>query len=184
MIFLILVLEYTPSVIEPSFGIGRILYALLEHSYKVRPASGDAEKKVESKDASQIRAYFSFPASVAPTKALVLPLSNSPSFTPLVKSVVAALRRHNLSNKVDASSGSIGRRYARNDELGTSFAITVDFTSLEDGTVTLRERDSCRQIRASVDVVVGLVDKIVRGAKSWADVEKEFAIIESADDKE
>ena len=67
-------LEYTPNVIEPSFGIGRILYALLEHSYYVR--EGDEQ-----------RAVFKFPAAVAPTKALVLPISNSAEFNPHIQKI-------------------------------------------------------------------------------------------------
>ncbi|KAJ3372376.1 Glycine--tRNA ligase 1, mitochondrial [Kappamyces sp. JEL0680] len=148
------VLEYTPNVIEPSFGIGRILYALLEHSYYVR--EGDEQ-----------RAVFQFPAAVAPTKALVVPLSKNAEFEPFVKDIVTRLRKKGISNKVDSSSGSIGRRYARNDEVGTPFGITIDFDTVKDSTVTLRERDSTKQIRASPQQIVDAVDDLVEGRTTW-----------------
>ncbi|KAI8998198.1 hypothetical protein BC832DRAFT_532888 [Gaertneriomyces semiglobifer] len=129
--------EYIPSVIEPSFGIGRILYQLLEHSYYVR--EGDEQ-----------RAVLKFPPCVAPIKALVLPISHDDTFTPYLKEVVIGLRKFNITNRVDDSASTIGRRYSRNDELGTPFAVTVDFQTAQDQTVTLRERDSTRQIREKV----------------------------------
>ncbi|KAI8913173.1 hypothetical protein BC831DRAFT_490331 [Entophlyctis helioformis] len=149
--------EYTPNVIEPSFGIGRILYALLEHSYYTR--EGDEQ-----------RAVFSFPAAVAPVKALVAPISKDVKFEPFIKEIVTSLRRNGVANKVDDSAGSIGRRYARNDELGTPFAVTIDFQTIEDSTVTLRERDSTKQIRDTIPVVAGIIKDLVDERITWADV--------------
>ena len=68
--------------------------------------------------------------------------------------LVFGLRLKGISNRVDESSASIGKRYARNDELGTPYGITIDFQTLDDGTVTLRERDSTRQIRDSVSLIL------------------------------
>ena len=84
------------------------------------------------------------------------------------------LRKLDLSNKVDDSSGSIGRRYARNDELGTPFALTIDFQSVVDGTITLRERDSTRQVRGSLEDLVPVIRDLVIGNKTWTLVESEF----------
>ena len=98
---------------------------------------------------------LSFPAAVAPIKALVLPISSSRDFTPFLSQITNALRERGVSNRLDDSSASIGRRYARNDELGTPFAITVDFQTVKDSTVTLRERDSLKQIREPVGLRVG-----------------------------
>ncbi|KAH6564115.1 hypothetical protein BASA62_008050 [Batrachochytrium salamandrivorans] len=158
--------EYTPSVIEPSFGIGRILYALLEHSYYVR--EGDEQ-----------RAVFKFPAAVAPVKALVAPISNNASFAPFIKEIVASLRRNGVANKVDDSTGSIGRRYARNDELGTPFAITIDFQTVNDKTVTLRERDTTKQIRESIPVIVGIIRDLVEERMTWDEVLSKFTLFVS-----
>ncbi|KAI8898369.1 hypothetical protein BC833DRAFT_590108 [Globomyces pollinis-pini] len=162
------VIEYTPNVIEPSFGIGRILYSLLEHSYYVR--EGDEQ-----------RAVFKFPPLIAPTKALVVPLSNNSEFQPFVKEVVSKLRRANISNKVDNSSGSIGRRYARNDEVGTPFGITVDFQTVADKTVTVRERDTTKQIRASMDDAVTAVSDLVDGRVTWSELVAKFGEFVSTD---
>ncbi len=159
--FLKIVLEYTPNVIEPSFGIGRILYALLEHSYYVR-------------DGDEQRAVFKFLPSVAPTKALVVPLSKNAEFQPFVKDIVTRLRKIGISNKVDSSSGSIGKRYARNDEVGTPFGITIDFDTIKDNTVTLRERDTTKQIRAGAQEIVEAVDGLVSGTVTWDELVKKY----------
>ncbi|ORZ17136.1 glycyl-tRNA synthetase [Absidia repens] len=136
--------EYTPNVIEPSFGIGRILYSLLEHSWWVR--EGDESRNV-----------LSFPTVVAPFKCCLLPLSGNVCFDPFVKKYSRQLRQNGISTRTDDSKTSIGRRYARNDELGIPFAITVDFQTVEDNTVTLRQRDSTEQIRDSFENILKIL---------------------------
>ncbi|KAI1328239.1 glycyl-tRNA synthetase 1 [Xylariaceae sp. FL0255] len=149
--------EYIPNVIEPSFGIGRILYCLLEHLYWHRPND-------------VARAVFSFPFAMAPTKVLIVPLSNQPQFTPIVKKVLAHLRSLGISNNVDSSTASIGKRYARNDELGTPLGITIDFDTVSNGSITLRERDSMAQVRASEEDIVQAVKSLVDGHETWEQV--------------
>jgi glycyl-tRNA synthetase len=127
--------NFYPGVIEPSFGIGRVIYSLLEHCYWVR--EGDDEK----------RAVLSLPALIAPYKCAVLPLMSQDRFAPFTSRLRDLLRRSGLSCRVDDSSVSIGRRYARMDEVGVPFAVTIDFTTFEDDTVTLRERDSTSQVQ-------------------------------------
>jgi len=156
--------EYTPQVIEPSFGVGRCLYALMEHSFWARPE--DAGRKV-----------LSFKPAVAPTKVLVVPLSSNPQFAPFVKMLTRKLRSAGISTKVDDSSASIGKRYARNDELGTPFGLTIDFQTVADNTITLRERDSTQQKRGSIDDVIAALEKMVRST-SWEEATaglKDFA---------
>ncbi|KAJ3103090.1 Glycine--tRNA ligase 1, mitochondrial [Phlyctochytrium planicorne] len=153
--------EYTPNVIEPSFGLGRIMYCLLEHCYWIRDLDGEADEN---------RHVLSFPASVAPIKTLILPISSNVVFTPFLNTIAEKLRAAGISTRVDSSSTSIGKRYARNDELGTPFAVTVDFQTVKDSTVTLRERDSLKQIRQSLDVVVQIVTDLVNDNTTWADV--------------
>jgi glycyl-tRNA synthetase len=85
-------------------------------------------------------------------------------------------RKFGIANKTDASSTSIGRRYARNDELGTPFAITVDFQTIKDGTVTLRERDTTKQIREKLEVVVEIVNELCLERKSWDRVLAEYPV--------
>lgn len=80
------------------------------------------------------------------------------------------LRALGVSNRVDDSSASIGKRYARNDELGTAFGITVDFQSVKDNTFTLRDRDSTKQVRASEDEICAAVQSLVDGTETWADI--------------
>ncbi|XP_041778292.1 glycine--tRNA ligase [Anopheles merus] len=154
--------EITPSVIEPSFGIGRIMYSLLEHSFRMR--EGDEQ-----------RSYFSLPPVVAPLKCSVLPLSNNAEFAPFVKKISSALTSVDVSHKVDDSSGSIGRRYARTDEIAIPYGITIDFDTLkEPHTVTLRERDSMKQVRIGLDEVANTIRDLATGRTSWADVEQKY----------
>ena len=92
------------------------------------------------------------------------------------------LRQRDISSKVDDTSSSIGRRYSRNDELGTPFAITIDFQTLNDSTVTLRERDSTRQVRGQMDLLIQAVERMVRGDQEWKDVESQFESVQVADE--
>lgn len=154
--------EIIPSVIEPSFGIGRILYSILEHNFKMR--EGDEQ-----------RTYFSLPAAVAPMKCAVLPLSGNAEFQPFVRELSQELISVDVSHKVDDSSGSIGRRYARTDELGVPYAITVDFDTIkEPHSVTLRERDSMGQVRLPLTDVPAVVRDLANAIILWAHVEEKY----------
>ncbi|KAL1430058.1 hypothetical protein MTO96_015538 [Rhipicephalus appendiculatus] len=146
--------ELVPGVIEPSFGIGRIMYAVFEHSFRVR--EGDEQ-----------RTYFSLPAAVAPLKCSVLPLSNNPDFAKFVQQISSALTQHDVAHKVDDSSGSIGRRYARTDEIAVPYGITVDFDTLrEPHTATLRERDTMLQVRCPLEDLAPLVHDLQEVTKA------------------
>ncbi|XP_046781767.1 glycine--tRNA ligase isoform X1 [Gallus gallus] len=155
--------EIVPNVIEPSFGIGRIMYTVFEHTFRIR--EGDEQ-----------RTFFSFPAVVAPFKCSVLPLSQNQEFMPFVKELSEALTRNGISHKVDDSSGSIGRRYARTDEVGVAFGITIDFDTVNrtPHTATLRDRDSMRQIRAEVSELPAIIRDLANGYLTWADVEAKY----------
>lgn len=153
--------EYTPNVIEPAFGIGRIFYSLIEHVYWTRQ---DSEE----------RGVLSFPPTIAPTKVLIVPLSNHPDFKPLVHRLGQRLRQLGISNRVDDSSASIGKRYSRNDELGTPLGITIDFQSVKDNSFTLRDRDSTKQVRSDEETICSAIRSIVDGHKTWADVQHEL----------
>lgn len=107
---------------------------------------------------------------LAPTKVLVVPLSSHHSFRPIVQRLMMKLRRLGVSNRVDDSSASIGKRYARNDELGTPFGVTVDFQSVKDNTFTLRDRDTTKQVRASEDEIVKALQSMVEGEETWNDI--------------
>lgn len=152
------VVKFTPSVIEPSFGIGRILHALLEHSFSVR------------KDDAQ-RVVFQFAPVVAPIKCGVYNLQSGAKFPPIVTRVVDMLTRAGISTKSDTSGQSVGKRYARADELGVPFGVTIDFATVEDNTVTLRERDSMTQRRVPISALPGLL-RVLCGldgdVQSWA----------------
>lgn len=122
---------------------------------------------------------MSFRPIIAPTKVLIVPITNSDKFAPLVGQVLQSLRRLAVSSRVDDSGASIGRRYARNDELGTPFGITIDYQTIKDQTVTLRDRDSTRQVRDTQEKIFEAVRALVDGTKTWADVEAELPRFES-----
>merc|ERR1712133_172092 len=119
--------------------------------------------------------YFSLPPVISPLKCSLLPLSNNPDFNPLVQQIGRELTIHDISHRVDDSSGSIGKRYARTDEVAIPFGITVDFDSLkEPHSVTLRERDTTTQIRIGVDQVAEVVRQLSTGRTTWDEVQKLF----------
>ncbi|EIM23498.1 glycyl-tRNA synthetase [Wallemia mellicola CBS 633.66] len=150
--------EFTPNVIEPSFGIGRILYALLEHSFYAR-------------EQDESRTVLGFPPLVAPIKALVVPISNSKEFEPIIKDISLQLRKNGVASRVDDSSATIGKRYARNDELGTPYGITVDFATVKNKTITLRERDTTEQKIGTIDQVIDTLVKLSKSEIEWSQVD-------------
>ncbi|KAL7139808.1 hypothetical protein ABFS83_09G078100 [Erythranthe nasuta] len=152
---------FTPSVIEPSFGIGRIIYCLYEHTFYTRPARDGGEEQLN---------VFRFPSLIAPIKCTVLPLVQNQEFEEVARRIARSLTAVGISYKIDITGTSIGRRYARTDELGVPFAITVDSTT----SVTVRERDSKLQIRVNVDEVASVVKDVTDGVSTWADVQWKY----------
>jgi len=158
-------IKFTPSVIEPSFGMGRILYSLLEHSFYQR--EGDEQ-----------RCVMRFKPQVAPEKCAILPISSNKECNIIVDEISKDLMDSDLATRVDKSSATLGRRYARVDELGVPFAVTVDFETLADNTVTLRERDSMKQIRLPKDEVTTLIFKIVHNKVTWEQLLLKYPVVQ------
>ncbi len=147
--------EVVPHVIEPSYGIDRMIYAVLEHRYY--------EEMVEGEERRVLR----LPPRVAPVQVAVFPLMNRDGLPEIAREIVDAVRKQGILAEYD-DSGAIGRRYRRQDEVGTPFAITVDYDTREDRTVTLRDRDSMRQVRIPIDGIAGLVWSLIEGRRSFA----------------
>ena len=154
---------YTPSVIEPAFGMGRVLFCILEHSFRCRD-------DLNSLGAGLARCYLSLPPSVAPIKVSILPITagSDEGINCIISKISDQLGEAGVSYKVDDSGQAIGRRYARTDEIGIPFGVTVDFQSPKDHTVTLRERDSMEQIRLPANEVVHVVHDLSAGRMHWA----------------
>lgn len=129
--------HYIPYIIEPSAGVERSFLAFLIDSYREEVVEG--EKRV----------VLSLHPSLTPTKVAVLPLSRNEKLTPLAKEIYGQLRSSFITYYDD--SQSIGRRYRRQDEIGSLFCVTIDFESLEDHQVTIRDRDSLAQIRVPIE---------------------------------
>ncbi|MEB3765033.1 MAG: glycine--tRNA ligase [Desulfurococcales archaeon] len=137
--------KYIPHVIEPSFGVERVTYVVFEHAYREKEG----------------RIILSLPRDIAPVQAVVLPLiEKDDDLRKTALEIYDNLRRAGFYALYD-DSGSIGRRYARYDEIGVPAAITVDYQTLEDSTVTLRDRDSWRQVRIPIASIVDILRKFI-----------------------
>ncbi|KAI5189744.1 glycyl-tRNA synthetase [Nematocida sp. AWRm77] len=154
--------EYVPNVIEPSFGIGRILYALLWHSFVIRE---EAEK----------RAVFQFKPCMASIKCMVLPLIENAAFHPIIHALKKDVVSQGISCKVDDSKSTIGRRYSKADEVGVPFCVTIDFETLEDRKVTIRDRDSTEQVRVPLSEVPAILHALSEEEKSFSEVKETVA---------
>ncbi|QGK72100.1 glycine--tRNA ligase [Allosaccharopolyspora coralli] len=134
--------RYRPYVIEPAAGVGRPMMAFLVDAYH-------EEEAPNAKGGVDKRVVLKLDRRLAPIKVAVLPLSRNADLSPKAKDVAAMLRKNWNIDFDDA--GAIGRRYRRHDEIGTPFCVTVDFDSLNDHAVTVRERDTMTQERVAID---------------------------------
>lgn len=175
--------EYIPNVIEPSFGIGRILYSLLEHSYYQRQDSTGSS--VDSD-----RSVFAFVPAMAPVKVLLAPIMAQEAFVQVLHPLADLLRVFDLSCQVDTSGTSLGKKYARNDEIGIPFSVTIDHQTLTElgspsivisqettATVTLRERDSMKQVRLPMNHLGQLLADLVAHRQTWTQVLAKYPIV-------
>jgi glycyl-tRNA synthetase len=136
--------RWTPYVIEPAAGLTRAVLAFLLDAY-------DEDEAPNAKGGVDTRTVLRLDPRLAPVKVAVLPLSRNENLSPKAKDLAAGLRKRWNIEFDDA--GAIGRRYRRQDEIGTPFCVTVDFDSLDDQAVTVRERDSMQQQRIGMDAL-------------------------------
>ena len=138
--------RFTPYVIEPAAGLSRSLMTFLVDAYA-------EDEAPNTKGGVDKRTVLRLDPRLSPVKVAVLPLSRNSDLTPKAKDLAQELRKHWNVEFDDA--GAIGRRYRRQDEIGTPYCLTVDFETLEDNAVTIRERDSMSQERVGIDQVRG-----------------------------
>ena len=141
--------KYVPYVIEPAAGLTRSLMAFLVDAY-------DVDEAPNTKGGVDKRTVLRLDPRLAPVKAAVLPLSKKPELQSVAQDLAADLRQHDWVIDYD-EAGAIGRRYRREDEIGTPLCVTVDFDTLEDHAVTIRGRDTMSQERVSLDKVADYV---------------------------
>ncbi|WP_309491842.1 glycine--tRNA ligase [Candidatus Hecatella orcuttiae] len=140
-----------PSVVEPSFGLDRLTYATLEYAYS------------EKND----RVVLKLPRDVAPIQVAVLPLVSKNGLPEKAEQIHSLLKGEGFAVEYD-DAGSIGRRYARMDEAGTPIAVTIDYQTLEDGTVTVRDRNSWKQVRVSATKLPAFLREFFQGRDVFA----------------
>ena len=132
--------KFVPHVIEPSFGVERALMAVLSSAYREDEQNGSK------------RVYLALPEHLAPVKFAVSPLlKNKPELVEKAREIYASLSKKNPGRVMWDDNGNIGKRYRRQDEIGTPHCVVVDFQTLEDDTVTIRERDTTEQRRVKVE---------------------------------
>lgn len=139
--------RYVPYVIEPSLGVERLFLTVVCEAYD--------EENIGTEEKPDVRTVMRFHPALAPFKACILPLSKK--LSKQAGELYAELSKHFLVDYDEA--GSIGKRYRRQDEIGTPFCITYDFDSVEDGCVTVRDRDTMEQERIKIDELVAYIEK-------------------------
>jgi len=145
--------RFIPHVVEPSFGSDRLFYVALEYAYRVKDD----------------RVLMSFPRSIAPTQVGVYPLVSKDGLVEKASEVRELLANEGFTVEFD-ETGSIGRRYARADEAGVPLGITIDYDTLTDGTVTIRDRDSWQQVRSPIKDLPELMHKYFQGKTNFEDL--------------
>jgi len=149
--------KFIPHVVEPSFGLDRLVYVALEYAYTTRNG----------------RTVLSFPRDIAPIQVGVYPLVSKDGLPEKAREIYQMLINEGFTAEYD-ESGSIGRRYARADEIGTPLGITIDYQTLEDNTVTIRDRDSWRQVRTKIEKLPELLSKYFRYKISFEELGELF----------
>ncbi|MDG6255992.1 MAG: glycine--tRNA ligase [Methanomicrobiaceae archaeon] len=143
--------EVMPHVIEPSYGIDRIFYSILEHTYDEEIVEGE------------IRRVLRLPPGIAPVQVAVFPLMTRDGLDAIARDIVQTLSGRGVLTQYD-DNGAIGRRYRRQDEIGTPFAVTVDYETKDDRTVTVRDRDTMQQIRCGIDDLPVMLASLLDGS--------------------
>ena len=138
--------HFVPAVVESSAGVDRAMLTVLADAFNQEEVNGEN------------RTVMKLSPKIAPIKVAVFPLMNKLNMPELAEKIVEDLRLNQIASFYD-SGGSIGKRYRRQDEAGTPFGITIDHDTLEDNTVTLRDRDSMKQERISVDKIINILKK-------------------------
>ncbi|MDD4523703.1 MAG: glycine--tRNA ligase, partial [Methanosarcina sp.] len=200
-----------PHVIEPSYGIDRIFYGVMEHAYDEEnvaqkaaefglKGTEEAKKDSRTKDSrtkdsrtkdsrtkdsktskdegeaegeEETRLVMHLASAIAPVQVAVLPLLTRKELACPAKNIILKLREKTLLVNYD-DSGTIGRRYRRNDEIGTPYCVTVDYDTLEDGTVTIRDRDSMRQVRAPIKGIENVLYELIYRDRTFESAGKPF----------
>ena len=136
-----------PRVIEPTFGMERVFLALLCKAYTY--------------DSVRDNVVLKLPAFLSPIKAAIFPIVKDEKFLKIARAVYSELKKD--FNVVYDESGSVGRRYSRNDEIGTPFCITIDGDSIKGKDVTIRDRDTTKQIRVKISDLTEILRKLING---------------------
>ena len=148
--------KFIPHVIEPTFGIERMLLVALLEAYHEEDLPAGRQERLDGENTDEKRVVMKFPKYLAPYQVAVLPLSKKDELSQVSKPLAAELRKHFMIDYDETQS--IGKRYRRQDEIGTPYCVTVDFESIEDKKVTVRDRDTMAQERVAIDELVNYLN--------------------------
>ncbi|MHA1615898.1 MAG: glycine--tRNA ligase [Candidatus Njordarchaeales archaeon] len=152
-----------PEVVEASFGIERTILAILEKCY--RPENYDRPW-----------AWFAFPPHIAPVSVAIYPLLEREEMVKKAKELYRMMRKRGFDVIFDAK-GSIGKRYARADEIGVPFCVTIDHETLENGTVTIRDRDTKEQVRVPLEELMDVLDRLISSQTTFEELKKKYMVV-------
>ncbi|NLI62442.1 MAG: glycine--tRNA ligase [Methanosarcinaceae archaeon] len=161
-----------PHVIEPSYGIDRITYCVLEHAFyeetlessetsESSEISDTSEKSEKESEEDETRTVLRLKNKIAPFSVAVLPLIGKPELLKISKQIFESLVDSGLNVYYD-DTGTIGKRYRRNDEIGIPYSVTIDFETIDENTVTIRDRDSMKQIRAGAQTLPEKIKEMIK----------------------
>lgn len=155
-----------PHVIEPSFGIERIMHTLFDHSFVVRSDN-------------QRRSYFTFPPKIAPVQCSIFAIINNPEFQPIAQKLHDEMKTLNIRVQRISSNKSIGKKYALSDEAGIPFSITIDSDTVTKQQVTIRYRDTAEQICVDIKSVAEIINSLSSGKLSWDEAKNSLTIVKN-----
>lgn len=159
--------KIVPHVVEASLGVDRLFFAILEHCYREKTKEKDWE-------------WFDFPPIIAPYDVAIFPLMKKDGLPEKANEIADKLRELDDFDIFYQRSGSIGRRYARADEIGIPAAVTVDYDTLEKGTVTVRYRNNGEQVRVKISEIREIVKRFRKG-DTWVSIKADYEVVKGSE---
>ena len=155
-----------PEVIEPSFGIDRLIQAVLEHNFKQRQSN-------------KTRGFFTFPNRISPYKVGVVLAYQNEIYSGLTENILSKLRAAEIDFRWIDNQSVMSKKYIEMDELGVPYVLTIDKRSLEDQTVTIRNRDTLEQVRVEIEDISKIINSLVLGDVSFDDLIEKYGLFNS-----
>lgn len=155
--------ELVPHIIEPSFGIDRLMYTILDHNFAIR-------------EHQPSRTYFKFKPAISPIQCSVIPIVNNDMLIMKAESISKRLKELRIRLPWIESKGSVGRRYSLNDQIGIPFTVVIDTNSLMENCVCVRERDSQESLKVEESKAVDIIEDLAKSKTNWMELKKKWSL--------